>query len=39
MIYKNDFKLLNCKNLTRCLQYFRRKYCNEHAQTSPPDAT
>ena len=27
-----------CKKLTRCLQYFRRKYCNEHAQTNPPHA-
>ena len=30
--------VLNCKKLTRCLQYFRRKYCNEHAQTNPPHA-
>lgn len=30
----DDIKFI-CKKLTRCLQYFRRKYCNEHTQTNP----
>lgn len=38
MISQYSYLNQRCKKLTRCLQYFRRKYCNEHAQTNPPHA-